>query len=181
MPVRLLLRVSGFALLGIALGAGPGVVLSAQPLEYQVKAAYVFNLANATEWPADAFRNPSEPFRVCVAQPSPFGEALEQVFLNEQVLRHPVAIAAIRLDTDVAGCHIVFVPDGADPGGGILDAARRAPMLTIGESATFAKRGGIITFVHDAGRIRLDVNQRAAAAAGVKLSSKVLQVARRIT
>ena len=167
------------ALLLLAVGGCPRVA-SAQPLEYDVKAAYIFNLVNAAEWPPEAFRDGAMPFRVCVVDPSPFGDALKEAFHNERVLGHPVVLAAIRTPEEVAGCHVLFLTGGADVTGRLQSAASQAPVLTIGESATFTKRGGIITFVREGGRIRLDVNQRAADGVGVKLSSKIMQVARRI-
>jgi hypothetical protein len=51
------------------------------------------------------------------------------------------------------------------------------PVLTVGETLPFERRGGIITFIIEAGKVRFDVNPRAAERAGLRLSSKVLQVA----
>jgi uncharacterized protein DUF4154 len=75
---------------------------------------------------------------------------------------------------------VLFIPDGADGSGALQRLASQAPVLTVGESGRFANRGGIVRFVIDGGRVRFDVNQQAAARSGVKLSSKVLQVARQV-
>jgi hypothetical protein len=150
-------------------------------LEYDVKAAYIFNLSNYTGWPSSAFDAPSTPFRVCVADPDPFGRSLTQTFRNEAVEGHPVVVAVVRAKGELRGCHVLFVGQAADASGTLQQAAAAEPILTVGESATFEKRGGIITFVSDAGRIRFDVSQQQAARAGLKLSSKVLQVARRVS
>ena len=45
----------------------------------------------------------------------------------------------------------------------------------------FATRGGIIRFMTDHNRIRLQINRRAAEAAGLKLSSKLLRPAQLVT
>jgi hypothetical protein len=42
------------------------------------------------------------------------------------------------------------------------------------------KDGGIIAFVLDEGRVRFDINMKAGAAASLKMSSKLLAVARSV-
>jgi YfiR/HmsC-like len=54
-------------------------------------------------------------------------------------------------------------------------------VLTIGESDGFARAGGMVNFVIDAGRVRFDVNQKAAERRGLRLSSRMLRLARRVT
>jgi hypothetical protein len=75
----------------------------------------------------------------------------------------------------------VFLP-GADTDR--IDQAVRVtstrPVLTIGESSDFLRRGGMIAFVIDGGRVRFDVNLPVAARRGLTLSSRLLQVARTI-
>jgi uncharacterized protein DUF4154 len=73
-------------------------------LEYDVKAAYLFNLANASEWPLRAFSSSSALFRVCVAEPNPFGAALTQTFRDERVGGHPVVVSPVRSPEDVLQC-----------------------------------------------------------------------------
>jgi len=182
LPVRrpfLALVVCAAALLG-------GTALRAQPvltqdLEYQVKAAYIFNLIPFTTWPPNAFTSPGAPLTVCVAQPNPFGAALERTFRNEHVGTHPIAVATIAAPGAVEDCQVLFIAEGADPSGALEHAANGLPVLTVGEGPRFAKRGGIITFVTEQGRVRFDVNRTAAGVVKLQFSSKVLQVARRIS
>ncbi len=82
----------------------------------------------------------------------------------------------------LAKCQLIFVPGGNTER---IDQAVRAsaqhPILTVGESPDFLRRGGMIAFVIDGGRVRFDINQTAAAAHGLTLSSRLLQVARTVT
>ena len=152
-----------------------------QGLEYEVKAAYVFNFVNATDWPPAAFPSASAPFRVCVAESNPFDGLLGQAFQNEQVNGHPVIVSLVKTPPEISTCHVLFIARGADESGTLQKAAATAPVLTVGESRTFQKRGGIITFVADADRIRFDVNHQQATRTGITLSSKVLRVARQVS
>jgi hypothetical protein len=153
----------------------------AQAREYQVKAAYIFNLLPFTTWPPTAFRTANAPLNVCIASPNPFGDALRETFQNEHVGSHPVAIVQVTSPAAVIDCHVLFVGSEADPAGTLEQVAQNAPVLTIGESMRFEQRGGIITFVIEQGRVRFDLNQTAAARVNLQFSSKVLQVARNIS
>ena len=156
----------------------PGPNGSGQPTAYEVKAAYIFNLLPFTTWPASAFASADAPLNVCVATPDPFGSILRRTFESERVGTHPVAVKTISSPGAVRDCHVLFVGDDADGNGAFEQASQNAPVLTIGESRQFQQRGGIITFVIENSRVRFDVNQQAAARAGLQLSSKILQVAR---
>jgi len=152
-----------------------------QDREYQVKAAYIFNLLPFTTWPATAFRSPDAPLNLCIATPNPFGDALRQTFQSERVGSHPVAIVPITSPGAVIDCHVLFIGSDADATGALEQVAQNAPVLTIGESPRFEQRGGMITFVIEQGRVRFDLNQTAAARVNLQFSSKVLQVARNIS
>ena len=52
------------------------------------------------------------------------------------------------------------------------------PVLTVGETDAFMRAGGVIRFYLDDGRVRFEINPDAAARAGVKVSSKLLNLAR---
>jgi hypothetical protein len=53
-------------------------------------------------------------------------------------------------------------------------------VLTVGEADRFAQRGGMIGFVLENNRVRLDINRAAAESAGLRVSSKLLAVARMV-
>jgi hypothetical protein len=163
--------------------ASPTLVpsISAQALEYDVKAAYIFNLLPFTTWPPSAFASPSAPLTICVAQPDPFGGVLAQTFANEQVGTHPIVIKQVTSPGAVPQCHVLFIGADADANGALEQAAATSAVLTVGEGPQFERRGGIITFVVEFGRVRFDVSQTAAARVNIQLSSKVLQVARNIS
>ena len=142
-------------------------------LEYQVKAAYLYNFVKFIEWPAAAAR--SATLTICTAGGNPFGAALDDIVRGESI--NGRAIAARAIDAPQAGCDVVFVPRGVTAAD-YLRAARTAPILTVGESADFVAQGGIINFVRDAGMIRFEIDRDAAARAGLHISSRRLRLAR---
>jgi hypothetical protein len=53
-----------------------------------------------------------------------------------------------------------------------------APVLVVSDEAHFASRGGMIGFFRDADRVRFEVNPAAAEAAGLRISSRLLGLAK---
>lgn len=142
------------------------------PLEYQVKAAYLYNFVKFIEWPPRAV---SETLTICTAGRNPFGNELDDIVRGESIDGH--AIAARVVPAPQAACNVVFVPRDVNAGE-YLRAVRTAPVLTVGESDDFIAQGGIINFVRDAGMIRFEIDQTAAMRAGLQISSRLLRLAR---
>ncbi|MBI4523505.1 MAG: YfiR family protein [Deltaproteobacteria bacterium] len=147
--------------------------------EYRVKAAFLYNFAKFVDWPSKAFSNPRAAFGFCVLGEDPFGSDLEDVVKGKTVNERESALKRIRGLQGLDGCHIVFVsPSEQERYAQILRSLRNAPVLTVGETAEFTKMGGIISFYLDGDRIRLEINIDAGERAGLKISSRLLKLAR---
>ena len=151
---------------------------SAQSAEYAVKAAYLFHFVNYIEWPADAFEGPSAPLRLCIAGADPFGRELDDVVRDEVVDGHPLEVRRVTVSDDVRTCHVLFVSASVARPDSVLRKVANAPVLTVGESAAFWRAGGMLRFVRDGNNVRFDANAQAALTAGLRLSARLMQVAR---
>jgi len=145
--------------------------------EYQVKAAFLYRLPSFIEWPDEAWRSDDEPFYACVLGRDPFGEYIDH-FDGKQVRGRRFTVR--RLESLAARdiCHLIFVSreDSSKLRPEDRDAGWRSA-LTVGEGREFAARGGIISFVVANKRVGLTVNLAASYSAGLRLSSKLLDVA----
>jgi hypothetical protein len=153
-------------------GAARGACAQTVPLEYQVKAAYLFNFAKFVDWPAALS---SGPLVICVAVPNPFGMVLEETVHGETISGRPIVQKTIAAPEP--GCHVVFVPRGASASA-YIGASRGIPVLIVGETPHFIADGGMINFVIDGGTVRFEINQDAASRAGLQISSRLLRLAR---
>ncbi len=171
-------RLALVALLAGCLWA-PIRVSAQRALEYEVKAAYLYNIVNFVTWPPDAFESPADPVRVCVYGPDPFGPLLDRSIQGGAAGQHPMLAVRVADADGLTKCHLIFLPVGNTDR--VVDQAIRVstqrPILTVGESPDFLRRGGMIAFVVDGGRVRFDVNEAATASHGLTLSSRLLQVA----
>jgi hypothetical protein len=157
----------------LALSAfGPAVWAQEVPLEYHVKAAYLFNFVQFVEWPAGSADGP---LVICVARPSPFGDVLASTLRDERVGGRPIDVRVIG-DPD-GSCHVLFIPRDA-PAAAYLQSTRSSPTLTVGESAGFLRGGGIINFIREGANIRFEIDEAAARRAGLRISSRLLRLAR---
>ena len=164
-------RLPATVALALAVLSAPAVA-QVTPLEYQVKAAYLYNFVKFVEWPPGAVTGP---LTICTATPTPFAGALEDIVRGEAVAGHPISTRIV--EAPLPACHVLFVPRGA-PAGEFLRSVRNSPVLTVGESNDFIGQGGIINFVLDAGMIRFEIDQGAARRAGLQISSRLLRLAR---
>ncbi|MGE0443655.1 MAG: YfiR family protein [Vicinamibacterales bacterium] len=159
---------------GLVLSLLAATVPAQEPtLEYRVKAAYILNFIRYVEWPPGTLGD--GPITVCVAGRNPFGTALEETVRGEAIEGRAIAVRVI-LEPE-PGCHVLFVPTGANAGA-YLRSARMTPVLTIGEAADFLPMGGIIGLRVDGGSVRFDIDQGAADRAALRISSRLLRLAR---
>jgi hypothetical protein len=154
---------------------------SAQELatpEYKVKAAFLYNFATLTEWPSNTFTNTTEPFVIGVLGRDPFGSSLDTIFRGKTLEGRPISIVRFSGVREVHGCHLLFIPASEEARlPSILSHLSSQPVLTVGDSAHFAWRGGIIGLVNHGEEIHFEINLEAAKKARLKLSSKLLRLA----
>ncbi|MGH9350479.1 MAG: YfiR family protein [Vicinamibacterales bacterium] len=154
-------------------------VQAAPTPEYLIKAAYLYNFALFVEWPADAFPTPTAPIVIGVVGADPFEAALDRTIRDKRVNNRPVVVKRLGWAQDLRTCHILFVSSS--------EAARAPelrtrldglPILLVGETPEFARRGGTINFTIDDNKVKLEVNVDAARRARLNISAKLLRVAR---
>lgn len=159
------MRSSPAALLLVLAQLPLGVCAQEPAGEYDIKAALLYNFARFIEWPDE---DGSE-FRVCIAGRDPFGSALDAL-TTRAVRERPMRIS--RPPTLFRDCQLVFVPAGTPlpvPGPGTL---------VVAEDAAALAQGAAIVLYLDEERVGFDINPEAAARAKLKISYKLLRLAR---
>jgi len=181
-PRRGMCSGSGLALALVAahFGLGAGRVRAAEPppdLELQVKAAFVYNFAKFVEWPEDP-AHANSPITFCALAGEPFADALEQSLQGRNINGRVVVVKRITKAQQAHRCHVLFLP-------GIekkrleeyLGELAGWSVMTVGDTGQFAARGGMIQLIKDANKFRFAVNVDAVTRVGLKISSRLLQLA----
>ncbi|MEX2206053.1 MAG: YfiR family protein [Myxococcota bacterium] len=152
---------------------------TAPPTASEVKAVYLFNFVSFVEWPAAAFKEADATFDICVLRDASLSRALEGIVAGESVGGRSLVARRIARALEAPECQIVFVGRTEElrtPG--VLAAVASKPVLTVGEAETFARHGGMISFVLEQGTVRFTINVDAVARSGLTMSSKLIQLAR---
>jgi hypothetical protein len=147
--------------------------------EYQVKAAFVYNFAKFVEWPAGTFQGPTEPIAICVLGQDPFGRSLEDTVAGRMVVGRTLVVRHISNVKQIVHCHILFI--GSSENKLLLPAlagVKASGTLTIGESDAPGPDGTVIIFRLQNGKVRFDINVDAAESEKLRISSRLLSLAR---
>ncbi len=147
--------------------------------EYQIKAAFVYNFAKFVEWPAGEASSGGPALIIGVLGEDPFGNTLDDTVRGKTVGGRDLAVRRFSSLGKLESCQVLFVSRSvADHLPEILSRIQGSAVLTIGEGERFAREGGMVGLVTEDNKVRFEINVRAAESAGLKISSKLLALAR---
>jgi hypothetical protein len=146
--------------------------------EPALKAAFLYSFVKFTEWPTVAVR-PDSALKMCVLGDEAVATALEQTVKDRQVDGHAITVLRVNVDAALISCHVLYVT-GLDQRGSarLIDRVKAAPVFTVGDLETFAALGGVGELFVENGKMRFALNPGSAQRAGIRLSSKLLALAK---
>jgi len=174
----LLLLIAAGAVVGQARAQADGE--SAPSREYAVKAAYLYNFGRYVRWPDTAFRGAQDPFVIGVLGSDPFGSLLETIAGEKQIEGRKILLRRFASLDKYTPCHILFVSRSlsAKQQAEAVERLKGSGVLLVGETAAFGERGGTVRFTIEEDKVRFTINQEAAKREDLKISSKLLSLAR---
>jgi len=165
--------------------------------EHQVKAAFLYNFAQFTDWPQSKIAEPNT-ITIGLLGEHPFENAFDPI-KNKTVKDKRLIIKDLgrfrqSFPQDAAGklefanyieqlkkCHLLFICDSERENfKAIIEAVKGYNVLTVGETEDFLEFGGIITFIPGTEKVVFEVNQKVCEQEGLKISSQVLRLARKV-
>jgi hypothetical protein len=156
----------------------PAYADQAHPAEAQVKAAYLYNFGKFVTWGEGSAPKSAQSFGICVLGRDPFGATLDSTVAGESINGKKITVSRPAKIQDASECDVLFI-SASEEGrlASILAIAQRFSALTVSDMPHFAERGGTVGFVTSQGRIRFEVNLRAAEQSNLTLGSELLKVA----
>lgn len=168
-----------FALIAGALVCTMALAQSGQPSEYEVKAAFLFNFTKFVEWPENAFVDSQAPIVICVVGEDPFGESLVSIVAGQKVQGRGIEILRYRRGDELRHCHVLFISASErQRSAQILASVHADSVLTVSDMDGFAESGGAIQFVMQGNRVHFVVNLDVATQGKLRVSAKLLALAR---
>jgi hypothetical protein len=147
---------------------------------HQIMAGLLLHLTSFTHWQEQDF----ESINLCI-----LGDDLFEKYINAMVKRRPQSRSGKLIvisrsqqitETSVNTCHIIYVdPKQIEKLWSVLPTKHN--ILLVSQSDYFIKQGGMINFVRDSKRVKLEVNLPAVLGAKLKLSSVLLKHAKIIS
>jgi YfiR/HmsC-like len=166
-------------LICVALGSFAITAQAQSAGEYQIKAAFLFNFAKFVEWPPGSFSDASAPLQICVLGQDPFGEELRKITDQKIVNGRKLQVRDVIELAEARNCHILFIAASEKLSSKkILAGLHGASVLTVSDTKGFVGEGGVINFVLENDRVMFEVSPVAAERAGLKISSRLLSVAK---
>lgn len=151
---------------------------AAQALEHEVKAAFLFRFLSFVEWPQQALPAAEAPLVIGVVGADDVLAELEAIVPGRRVQGRPVTVQRWREGGSLDGIHALFVGRNAT---GVL-ARLREPraVLVVSDDSNGLARGSVINFVPAEGRVGFEVALDEAERRGLRISSRMLAVARNV-
>ncbi|MHB1044400.1 MAG: YfiR family protein [Thermoanaerobaculia bacterium] len=170
---------SRWAALALALLAATASAAAQDPgLETRVKAAYVYNFLTFVEREKAEPEPEGAPVRVCILGDEALLAQLKGLS-GRQVRGRPLEVFSGPEAVPPPSCHLLVIGRSeAARLPEILRTVSGTSVLTVSDIPRFSQRGGMIGFLTEGGRVRIEVNPGTAAAAGLRVSAKLLEVAR---
>ena len=140
--------------------------------EYQVKAAYLAGFARYME------RTGRDPVVLCSASDGRMLEAMSQV----SIAKAPAFdVRSVNKPDAVPGCTVLFIgPSKLKLLREVLATPHESGVLIVGDGPGFVDAGGALEFVWTGNRIQFNVSMASLQRSGVRVSSRLLSLARNL-
>lgn len=147
--------------------------------EYEVKAAYIYNFAKFVEWPPTCFAASDTPITIGVMGDEEFAVLLEKVVKNKLVQEHSIQVRHLKWPTDLRTFSMVYVSSNEQKRfRQILESLQDKSILTITEVEEKSQPRGMMNLFIEGGKVQFEVNITDAEKAKLRISSKLLRLAR---
>ena len=177
LPARCLLVLAAFF---AQLACAQSAVQRIDATEAGIKAAFLYKFASYVEWPSSAFPGPDSPLVFGVMASEEVAAELERILPGRIIHGHPVTVRRVKPGESVAGVHVLFIGRGQTDLRTVLRVAQHPGMLVVTETERGLEMGSIINFVVADERVGFEVSVEAAERNGLRISSRMLNVARRV-
>ena len=160
---------------GASNSAGDAVVAT----EEQVRAAFLYQLAQYADWPPESFAAEAAPMRFCILGADDLAATLQNIVSGKRIQGRPIAVSVVRDTAELAGCHVGFI--GFTREKKLRETFSKwsyPPVLLVGEASHFAELGGMVNLVIDSGRVSFEINLSIAGRARLQFRSQLLRLAR---
>jgi hypothetical protein len=144
--------------------------------ESAVKIGFLYNFFKFIDWPKSA--DTSAGYRLCTTDDNSLGNSLLAI-QDKFIKNKPLSIKRGVSGEELKNCHMVFIGVNEDTGKYISNLQGFA-VVTVSDKPDFINQGGMIGLVQYNNRLAFEVDLDVADAVGIRISAKLLELAKRI-
>jgi hypothetical protein len=150
--------------------------------EVHVKAAYIYNFTKFVYWGSQECDEAVNPLIITIFGADPIFNLLQEYVRNQKKGRSVKVQKVESEKLDAQHCQLFFISHSETKQlSALLKQFEGAKILTVSDISGFVHKGGMIGFFIEEGRVKIEVNLNIIKKAGLKISAKLLEVARIVT
>ncbi len=150
--------------------------------EAQIKAAYLYKFPGFVDWPSGSFSSDASAIVIGVTGADAIYQELTRQVAGRLVQGRPVDVRRVSSPLSGPAVQVLYIgSDAHRETAALLAQTAGRPVLTVTDNRAAPTAGAVLNLVEVDGRIRFEASLAAAAANGLKLSSRLLSVAARVT
>lgn len=147
------------------------------PSGYNTEAGFLCNLGRFVEWPPNTFASTNSPMLIGVYGKNPFDNQLADLVRDKSINGHKIVAREVSFN-ELPKCQILFISASRQKDlNAVLRKVGDASVLTVTENIDPFKSGVMINFTTNDDQVRFEINDKAAERVGLKISSKLLNLA----
>ncbi|TBR18792.1 MAG: YfiR family protein [Chitinophagaceae bacterium] len=148
--------------------------------DYQIKAAFLYNLSQFISWPSSSFVSEAEPFIIAVCGNNNMANYLQHLAGGEMIDKHPIIVKIFSTKSPLTDCHIIFMDETIEKKtiNEMLTGVQGKNSLTVSDASAFLEQGGMISFYNDQSRLRISLNLTVLKNTQLSLSSKLIKLSK---
>lgn len=148
--------------------------------DHEIKAAFIVRFIDYVDWPPETGINDrSKPFIIGIVGETPITPYLETQASMVTTRKKKVTIKRIEKLNEILHCHALFISKSVEQVlSEIIDTTQDKPILTIGDTEGYARKGVHINLYKARESVRFEINESAIRSSPLVASSVLLKLSR---
>ncbi|ROZ66712.1 YfiR family protein [Ramlibacter sp. WS9] len=169
----------GAAVLLLAAGGAMAQPALERASEALVKAAFLHKFASFVEWPPGQFEKADSPLKIGILGNDAIWQDLSELAKDRDRDGRPVVVTRLKDGDPLTGYHILYIKTTAAR---MTELLQQVPegVLTIADSDGAHPLGSVISFFVETGNVRFGISVDSATRQKLRLSPRLLAVARNV-
>jgi hypothetical protein len=145
----------------------------------ETKSEMLWNIAKFVQWPEASLAGSKGQIIFTILGEDELAAELANLLSAKTINGKPVFVRFARRAQDARGSQILYVASSETQRmDAVLMEVAGSPVLTVADTPAFTTHGGMVGFAEETGKVRFEINLGHAERSGLRISAKLLALAR---